>query len=112
MGQRRVIPNIIEISRTTPPAVGGTLAVRNTSQTNSRAQSDEPRLLYDRKQAARQLSISVRALDYLIAGKQIATRRVGSKVMVPRGELVRFSRADHPGPVSGRGQRADNAAAA
>lgn len=55
----------------------------------------ETRLLYDRKEAARQLSISVRSLDYLIAGKQLATRRLGKKVLIPHGELVRFSRADH-----------------
>jgi hypothetical protein len=29
----------------------------------------ETRLLYDRKEAARQLSISVRSLDYIIAAK-------------------------------------------
>ena len=29
-----------------------------------------PRLLYDRREAARQLSISVRSLDYLIANRQ------------------------------------------
>ena len=51
--------------------------------------------MYDRKEAARQLSISVRSLDYLIAGKQLATRRLGKKVLIPHGELVRFSRADH-----------------
>lgn len=55
----------------------------------------ESRLLYDRKEAARQLSVSVRSLDYLIAGKQLATRRLGKKVMIPHGELVRFARADH-----------------
>jgi hypothetical protein len=49
-----------------------------------------PRMLYDRKGAARQLSISVRSLDYLIARKKLATRRNGKKVMIPHGELVRF----------------------
>ena len=63
------------------------------------AADPEPRILYDRKGAAQQLSISVRALDYLIAGKKLATRRVGKKVMIARTELLRFSRADHPEPV-------------
>lgn len=63
------------------------------------APGDESRLLYDRKEAARQLSISIRALDYLIAGKKLSTRRIGKKVLIPRGELVRFSRADHPESV-------------
>src|ERR1039458_4220382 len=41
---------------------------------------NSPRLLYDRKQAARQLSISTRSLDYIIAGKGLETRRIGKKV--------------------------------
>ncbi len=53
------------------------------------------KILYDRKGAAFALSISVRALDYLIAGKQLTTRRLGKKVMVPASELSRFARADH-----------------
>ena len=61
--------------------------------------ADNGRLLYDRKDAARQLSISIRSLDYLIAGKKLGTRRIGKKVLIPRGELLRFSRADHPEPV-------------
>ena len=58
-----------------------------------------PRLLYDRKEATRQLSISVRALDYLVANKKLSTRRIGKKVLVSYGELVRFSRGDHPESV-------------
>lgn len=53
------------------------------------------RLLYDRKSAALMLSISIRSLDYLIAGKLLATRRIGKKVLIPHAELARFSRADH-----------------
>ncbi len=63
------------------------------------SRDDSPRLLYDRKGAARQLSISVRSLDYLIAGRKLATRRLGKKVMVPRGELVKFASANHYEPV-------------
>jgi hypothetical protein len=40
------------------------------------------RLLYDRREAARQLSISVRGLDYIIAAKELDTRRIGRKVLV------------------------------
>ncbi|MCU1247061.1 MAG: DNA-binding protein [Edaphobacter sp.] len=50
-----------------------------------------PRLLYDRKEAARQISISVRSLDYMIAGKKIAIQRIGSRVLVPHAELVRVA---------------------
>jgi hypothetical protein len=59
------------------------------------AQDAAPRLLYDRKGAARQLSISIRSLDYLIANKKLVTRRLGKKVLVPYGALVQFARADH-----------------
>jgi hypothetical protein len=55
----------------------------------------EARLLYDRKGAARQLSISVRSLDYLIAAKRIGTRRLGKKALIPHGELARFASANH-----------------
>jgi hypothetical protein len=57
-------------------------------------------MLYSRKDAAHQLSLSVRALDYLIARKALNTRRIGKKVLIPHGELVRFSRQDHPGPIN------------
>jgi excisionase family DNA binding protein len=51
--------------------------------------------LYSRKEAARLLSISVRSLDYLIAAKEIDTRRIGKKVLIPHGALVRFAQANH-----------------
>src|ERR1700704_6119770 len=44
--------------------------------------SAAPRLLYDRKEAARQLSISIRSLDYAIASKKLETRRNGTRVLV------------------------------
>ncbi|ADW69072.1 hypothetical protein AciX9_2027 [Granulicella tundricola MP5ACTX9] len=53
------------------------------------------KLLYDRKSAAYVLSISTRSLDWLVSQKQLATRRLGKKVMITHGELVRFARADH-----------------
>jgi hypothetical protein len=54
-----------------------------------------PKLLYSRKDGAFALSISVRSLDYLIANKQLNTRKLGKKIMIPYGELSRFARADH-----------------
>ncbi|MBB5056074.1 hypothetical protein HDF16_000743 [Granulicella aggregans] len=53
------------------------------------------KLLYDRKSAAFTLSISVRSLDYLIANKRLNTIKMGSKVMVSHGSLVKFSRQHH-----------------
>jgi excisionase family DNA binding protein len=61
--------------------------------------SAEPRLLYDRKEAARILSLSVRSLDYLIQQQRIATRRVGKKVLIHRTELTRFAKGNHTGPI-------------
>ena len=53
------------------------------------------RLLYSRTEAARQLSISVRSLDYLIAAKELDTRRIGRKVLVTHASLVRYSQGNH-----------------
>lgn len=55
----------------------------------------EERLLVDRKRAAQYLSLSQRSLDYLVANKQLAVRRIGGRVLIPLQELKRFARADH-----------------
>src|ERR1700694_5293701 len=57
------------------------------------------RLLYDRHSAAEILSISLRTLDYRISSGKIKTHRDGNKVLIPRSELVRYARTDHPDPV-------------
>lgn len=54
----------------------------------------ETRVLYDRKCAAHQLSISVRSLDRLIDNKHLTCRRIGRKVLVPHTELMKLSRRD------------------
>lgn len=71
-----------------------------TAKSNS-LQPPAPRLLYSRAEAARQLSISVRSLDYLLASKTFDTRRIGKKVLITHASLIRFSRGDHFGPVAG-----------
>jgi hypothetical protein len=53
------------------------------------------RLLYDRNEAARQLSISVRGLDYIIAAKELDTRRIGRKALVTHASLVRYASGNH-----------------
>jgi hypothetical protein len=55
----------------------------------------ESRLLYDRKTAALQLSISVRSLDYIISGKGLETRRIGRKVLITRASLLRYASGNH-----------------
>jgi len=64
------------------------------------ADSSNQKLLVSRHEAALRLSISERAIDYLIANKQIATRRIGSRVLISERELQRFSRSDHPESVA------------
>jgi len=56
----------------------------------------EEKLLVGRTEAAGMLSISCRALDYLVANKQLLIRRIGTRVLIPVSELRRFSRSDHP----------------
>ena len=60
----------------------------------------DTRLLVGRHEAAKMLSISERALDYLIANKQLSARRIGSRVLLSVSELQRYARADHPKPVA------------
>jgi hypothetical protein len=61
------------------------------------------RLLYDRKEAARQLSISPRSLDYIIAAKELDTRRIGRKVLVTHASLVREPLHAQQGSIPKRG---------
>jgi hypothetical protein len=42
------------------------------------------------------LSISQRALDYLIATRRLPTRRIGGRVLIPVSELRKYARTDHP----------------
>jgi hypothetical protein len=58
--------------------------------------SPDDKLLVGREEAAEMLSISCRALDYLVANKQLLVRRIGTRVLIPVTELRRFSRSDHP----------------
>ena len=70
--------------------------VTERKQPQKAAISSEDKLLVGRMEAAGMLSISARALDYLVANKQLITRRIGTRVLIPVSELRRFSRSDHP----------------
>lgn len=56
----------------------------------------DDRLLVGRREAAHMLSISERSLDYLVAGKELTARRIGSRVLISIAELRRYARSDHP----------------
>ena len=70
------------------------------------AAADIEKLLYTRADAACMLSISERSLDYLIASKEINTRRVGRRVLVPRSELLKFARGNHTKSIRHAGEEA------
>jgi excisionase family DNA binding protein len=53
-------------------------------------------VLASREEAAQLLSISQRALDYLIATRRLPTRRIGGRVLIPVSELRKYARTDHP----------------
>jgi len=58
-------------------------------------------VLVGRVEAADMLSISRRALDYLVANKLLTARRIGTRVLIPVADLRRFSRGDHPARLAG-----------
>jgi excisionase family DNA binding protein len=53
------------------------------------------KFLLSRQDAAQVLSISQRALDYLIAARRLQTRRIGGRVLIPVADLRKFARGDH-----------------
>ena len=59
------------------------------------------KLLVSRHEAAYRLSISRRALDYLIADGTIKVRRIGSRVLIPKQVLLKFAATDHPRRLAG-----------
>ncbi len=54
------------------------------------------KFLFARKEAAFSLGVCVRSIDYLIAREELATRRIGKKVLVTRESLRRFAQGNHP----------------
>ena len=56
----------------------------------------EDKLLVSRREAAARLSISQRAVDYLIANNSLVAKRIGTRVLIPVNELRRFANSDHP----------------
>ncbi len=61
----------------------------------------QDKILVSREEAAEMLSISPRAIDYLVSTRQLDTRRIGTRVLIPTSELKRFSRSDHPARLAG-----------
>jgi hypothetical protein len=59
-----------------------------------------PRLLYSRAESAYQLSLSVRAVDYMIAQGSIGTRKIGGRILIPHSELIRVARVGQIEPIT------------
>lgn len=57
------------------------------------------RLLYSRQEAALKLSISPRALAYLISEKRLPTRRIGGRVLVAADALRKFAAQSDDSPI-------------
>lgn len=60
------------------------------------AMTVDGKVLVSRKVAAHMLSISIRAVDYLITTKRLSIRRIGTRVVIPVDEIRKFARSDHP----------------
>jgi excisionase family DNA binding protein len=54
------------------------------------------KVLYTRNEAAHLLSVSIATLDRLIANKFLLVRRVGRRVLIHQGEIMKFARKDTP----------------
>jgi len=71
------------------------------------------RILYGRKEAAQQLSISVSTLEQLIAQGELQVRRLGKRIFIPRTELERLAGHDvrvvWPEKVNGKTARVASA---
>jgi excisionase family DNA binding protein len=54
------------------------------------------KLLMSKREAAEALGCSVRTIENLIARKQLASRRLGKRRMIPSSEVIRIARHDTP----------------
>jgi len=54
------------------------------------------KLLFDRSEFASLTGLSLRTVSYLIADGTIRIKRVGSRVLIPRAELLHFAEITEP----------------
>ncbi|MDR3725275.1 MAG: hypothetical protein P4K83_12430 [Terracidiphilus sp.] len=64
----------------------------------------EKPLLYSRKRAALALSLSIRAVDYLLKNGKFKTVRIGKKNLIPAAELERLAASGLAGALAGGGE--------
>ena len=70
-----------------------------SATTSSPAPEAPPRLLYSRKETAYLLSLSLRAIAYMIASGDLRTKRHGGRVMITHAELLRQAALDDRKPI-------------
>jgi excisionase family DNA binding protein len=58
------------------------------------------KFLYTRNEAAHALGLSLRSVAYLIQQQRLATRRIGSRVLIHKDELRRFARGHHTDAIA------------
>jgi excisionase family DNA binding protein len=70
----------------------------------------QPKLAYSKKQAAAEISLSVRTIDYLIQRGDLAAKKFGEKVLIP-GEalasLIRKGIKGNPSRVNPKAEKND-----
>jgi hypothetical protein len=66
---------------------------------NSTPSEAPPRLLYSRKETGYLLSLSLRAIAYMIASGDLRTKRHGGRVMITHAELLRQAALDDREPI-------------
>ena len=65
-------------------------------------QTEVPKVLISKREAALALSLSVRTIENLIARKELTVRRVGRRTLVLASSLAAFARRDHASPSPSR----------
>jgi excisionase family DNA binding protein len=53
-------------------------------------------LLLSRREAASQLGLSIRSVDFLIKSGKLQVTRFGSRVLIPMATLIEFVQTGHP----------------
>jgi Helix-turn-helix domain len=66
------------------------------------------KLAYSKKQAAAEISVSVRTVDYLIKRGDLVTKRCGKKVLIPGEALVRLIQKGIKGNPSDVGRKTES----
>lgn len=93
------VPDVVEKGCTSTKSTPSKTAKRKPP-VGANASFNE-KLLVSRRQAATMLSISIRGLDYMIADKRLATRRIANRVLIPIEEIRKFVQSDHPRSLAG-----------